>query len=359
MRQNQEEIIRKEATLEQLCIATIRNILKDTRIKLEMAHEKHHDGTLTLHGPSGPLAFAVESKARVTTTTIRPLIAQIKQHNAPRYLLMSEYISPAVGAILRDADINFADAAGNAHLHAPPLFVWQQGMKAQTSEHRTQRLFQVAGLKLLSVLLWEPHAANDTYRDLAKQAGISPGAIVPIFEDLETGGFLIRAKNQRRLKRLRELLESWVIEYAGSLFPRVVLKTCRLAQEEQFQSITEILQGISPAKTILIGGELAAGIVTAYLRPTRATLYLAPEDQLTWMKRFKLIPDPAGNVDLVQRFGPGNQWADPPAALMGVPCATPVLLYAELLRGGADARLRETADQLLGKFILPRFGENQ
>jgi hypothetical protein len=361
-----EIIMFKEADLIQSCAAAIRAALGDAKVDFNANSAQqvgtdggieHPDGEMTIQGPWGTLDFTLESKRRVTTENIRPLIAHMRRKRITRPLMMSEYINPEMAVFLRKQQINFADVAGNIYLNAPPLFVWQHGFKREPPTNRPQRLFQVVGLKILSVLLWEVDAVNLTYRDLADRAGVSLGSIVPVFDDLAKGGFLTTIKQHRQLTHRRELLEQWVLGYAGQLFPRLILKTCRLADGQTIESLAEKLRWHRFIGEVLLGGELAAGLATGYLRPARAAIHLAPDHLATWMGALRLIPDPNGNVDLIERFATGNQWSDPPADLQGIQCANPILLYGELLRIGTDERLGETADLLFRKFIAPRVGE--
>jgi len=357
MRPNLEEILRKEAALRERCFERIRTATAGS-ITFKSGKGPGMGGEIKIQGSWGVARFWVDVKRAVSQAAIRPLVSQSKRRGgAADMLLVSEYIGPTSAALLREAKVNFVDVAGNIYLNAPPLFVLQQGFKRETPTHRPSRLWQVAGLKLLSVLLREPGLASGTYRALAELAGISAGAIVPIMEDLARDGFLATAKGNRRLLRPRELLDRWVLGYAGQLFPRQLLTTCRLAQGQTMASLTEDFRRARFADDILLGGEFAAGLATGYLRPTRAAIHMAAADQATWMKRLRLIPDPEGNVDLLQRFGKGDQWGDAPAELQGIKGVNPILLYGELLRQGTDERLRETADILFKKFIAPRFEE--
>lgn len=358
MRVNLERMAVKEGELIRSCVATIQGVLGNVAIADDGGGSDGRDkGRITIRGSWGTTTFAIEFQRRVTAENVRPLIARIKEDRIGRPLLMSEYIGAEVGRVLREQDVNFADAAGNLYLNAPGLFVSRQEFKRVLPAQRPTRLFQVAGLKILSVLLWEPEAANATYRDLAAKAGVSLGAIVPVMEDLAKDGFLREAKEGRQLVRPRELLDQWVLGYAGQLFPRLILKTCRLAGNQTIEDLRDALHSHRFMGEALLGGELAAGLATRYLKPARAALHLAPENLATWMGALRLIPDPEGNVDLLQRFGDANTWKEPPVELEGFQCANPILIYGELLRMGNDERLRETAELLLQKSIVPRFGE--
>jgi hypothetical protein len=355
MRISREAGIIKEAELIRTCATSIRAVLGNAAA----VKESHRNTPISIKGPWGTISFALQPERRITTHTIRPLIARIRQTGAERPLVLSEYIGPEIAKILREEKINFADAAGNLSLDAPPLFVWQHGFKRNPPVQRPLRAFQVAGLKILSVLLWEPAMMDATYRVLAEKSGVSLGAIVPVIRDLTEGGYLRTTKTGPQLIRRRELLDHWVLGYAGQLFPRLILRTCRLAGSQPLEKLRAVLRDYHPRDKMLLGGELAAGMATGYLRPVRAAIHLAPEILPACMQTLKLIPDAEGNVDLLQRFGHADAWTEPPVALEGFRCANPILLYGELLRMGTDDRLRETAALLFQKHIASRFGEDR
>jgi len=358
MRQALQETMRKGADLIPRCAAALRAVLG--KGGLDFRGAGGDGGEATLHGSWGAKTVVVVIEARVSTAAVGPLMARIKRTGGGSPpLLMSAYIPPDAARALRDGRINYVDGAGNIYLNLPPLLVWHQGFRREAPAHRPARLFQAAGLKILSVVLWEPGAVNGSYRDLAQRAGVSLGAIAAVFGDLAQGGFLRGTKGGRQLTRQRELLEQWALGYAGQLFPRLILQTCRLAEGGSVEDFASRLRGHRFRGEVLAGGEWAAGMATGYLRPARAALHIPPGGVAKWMGALRLIPDPEGNVDVIERFAEGNQWIDPPAAFHGLACANPILLYGELLRQGTDERLRETAELLFEKFIAPIFGESR
>lgn len=348
----------QKAELIQACIANVRCALGDGTVEYEPkppVQDGHRvDGCMSFHGPWGNKKFVIEAHRVVTAQTAKPLMAHLLERQ-PTPLLLTEYVNPEVATLLCEQGIHYVDAAGNMFIKAMPLFIRQQGFKRQMPTQRPERHLQVAGLKLLSFLLWEPTAVNATYRELGKQAQVSLGAMVPVFADLAKDGFLRATKQGRQLIRLRELLEQWALGYAGQLFPRIFLQTCRLVTKRTVENLAETVRR-RKRDQVLLGGEAAAGLMTGYLRPGRAAIHLSPLVAMGWMAEARLVPDPQGNVDLVVRFGDGNQWAEPPAMVGEVPIANPVLIYGELLRLGQDARLRETANRIFEQFIAPKFG---
>ena len=361
MQKKQDDRIAKELELIRACVANIRSALGDTAVDYEPeppvrdVHRRRDDGSMTIHGAWGSKKFVIEAKQIVTTETAMALVANLLERQ-PAPMLMTEFVNPEVAALLREQGINYVDAAGNMFIKAEPLFVRQQGFKRKMPTHRPERQFQVAGLKLLSFLLWEPKKVNATYRELGKQAEVSLGAIVPVFEDLAKDGFLRATKQGRQLVRLRELLERWALGYAGQLFPRIFLQTCRLVHNRTLENLAQSVRGRRDGQ-VLLGGEAAAGLVTGYLRPSRATIHLPPLIVMSWMAEARLVPDPQGNVDLVLRLGDGIQWKEPPAMVGDIPTANPISIYGELLRLGHDARVRETANRIFEQFIAPKFGD--
>ena len=77
MRNTREDLL-KETQLIQACTTTLRAVLANATIvsggkgKIQSA-----DGQMTIRGPWGVKEFVLESKRRITTATVKPLIARI------------------------------------------------------------------------------------------------------------------------------------------------------------------------------------------------------------------------------------------------------------------------------------------
>ena len=69
------------------------------------------------------------------------------------------------------------------------------------------------------------------------------------------------------------------------------------------------------------------------------------------MMLLKLIPDPTGNIDVLDSFGTFNHFDN--EMLDGLPLADPLLIRSELLLRGSNP-LRVIADKIYNSFIKDR-----
>lgn len=101
----------------------------------------------------------------------------------------------------------------------------------------------------------------------------------------------------------------------------------------------------------MIGGELGAALLVEDLRPQSATLIFGA-DHYNLIMLLKLIPDPSGNIDVLDSFGTFNHFDN--ELLDGLPLADSLLIRAELLLRGSN-RLKLIAAKIYNSFIKDRF----
>ncbi len=140
---------------------------------------------------------------------------------------------------------------------------------------------------------------NNTYREIAKDAGISIGNVKLILEGLIEEGYALR-KNEKELKVVnrKELLQKWVAAYNEKLKPSLLLGNFRFLNQNDFNNWKNL--NIDYTKT-LWGGEAAGNILTGYLIPEILTLY-TEEKKTDIVNNYRLIPDPDGNIKVFQKF---------------------------------------------------------
>ncbi len=152
------------------------------RYKLMSQHpdypELRADALLNLELDGKPLEFAVETKRHLTSAKAYLALEPYHTKNIPA-LLATDYANPKLAEQLKNQGSNFIDAAGNAYINQPPLFIYITGNKPETtpSTAKVNRAFQPTGLKLLFALLCKPDLVNANYRELSQTAGISLGAV--------------------------------------------------------------------------------------------------------------------------------------------------------------------------------------
>ena len=116
---------------------------------------------------------------------------------------------------LREAGVNYLDAAGNARVNAGgtvALVQGQEGVRTGVMAKAAGRAFQPAGLKVLSVLLVDPARADETYRELAGRVGASPATVKYVLDDLERRSHVLKVgcgRGMRRLEGVADLARRW------------------------------------------------------------------------------------------------------------------------------------------------------
>lgn len=316
--------------------------------------EKHASGQGDLHlaGPWGELSYRVLTRLRLSAASADVAIHQLKGlPMEEQALLVTDYLPEELGRKLRESGVDFVDAAGNASLHQPPLYVELSGRKRLERAPRSGRAFQTAGLKLVFLLLRLPQAARWTYRDLAQESGIALGAVGPILRELEQLGYLhIGHNNQRTTAEIDDLLLRWELGYGERLRPALQVQSCRPADNLQIEGLPELITRQAVDENVLLGGELGAARLLDQGPASQATLHYSG-DPLRTMLRLQLIPDPHGPVQMIRRFGTTDHWQGWHPE--GTQIIDPLLLHAELVTLGN--RRPELLQQLHSRYLAPRF----
>lgn len=308
-------------------------------------------GRLHLAGPWGELDYEVVARLRLSAASAETTIHQLRttETGARQAILLSDYLGDDIGNRLRREGLDFLDAAGNAHLSKPPLYVEVSGRKQHRRQLRSGRAFQLAGLKLIFLLLRVPQAVRWTYRELAAEAGIALGAVGPTLAELNELGYLAEdAAPYRQLYARNDLLQRWQLGYSERLRPKLLAQTCRLADGLRLPQLEELIRQQNFDKEVLVGGEFGAALLLQSGHAQSATLHLNG-DPLRTMLRLQLIPDPNGTITLVRQFGTTNHWLGWHPE--GIQLADPLLLHAETIQQAGDERL---PDLIFRRYIEPR-----
>jgi hypothetical protein len=216
-------------------------------------------------------------------------------------------------------------------------------------------LGQATGLKVIFLFLKKLESLNWNYREIERATGVSSGGIELVISNLREMGF-VRLKggdlrqSQRELIKRRDLLDRWDSGYAERLRPSLFYSRYRMDSSRSLYDLLDDILGANTNDRILIGGELGAALLVKDLYPQSATLIFAA-DHYDLMKLLKLIPDPNGNIDVLDSFGTFNHFDK--ELLDGFPLADPLLIRAELLLRGSN-RLRVIADKIYNNFIKDR-----
>jgi len=252
---------------------------------------------------------------------------------------VADHVTPPMAEELRARKIPFVDAAGNAFLDQPPLFVWVKGEKPRATTGGAQpmgRAFQASGLQVLFALICHPEWAELPYREIAQRAGVAHGTVGWVMAELPKLGFMAELRGKRRLMQRERLLQQWAEFYPRALRPRLLLGRYRAENLAWWDTIEPTKYGA------LLGGEPAGGRITHYLRPGAATFYTEKIDPRLLVD-LRLRTDVNGNVEIYRRF-----WTFDGAEVGLAP--TP-LVYADLMATG-DGRCIETAKMIYDEHLF-------
>lgn len=338
-----------------------RKLLENWMPGVRVTHPRNRapfDAIVKWLGPAGAVTYALEEKRHFATQDARVLVERFRnlaghlpdELKEARFLLVAPYVRPQQAAILKDADIDFVDQAGNAHIETLGLHVHVEGRKPP-HEWRDARIGPTRGwAKTVLALLLQPELVHEPLRTLATEADVAPGTVAECLRDLQARGFIQGKGVHRQLADREQLVATWVTAYGNRIRPGLKQRWLQI----QAPGKDDIWQRL--ARTFLehdvrwaLTGADAAERATHYFRTEYTEIY-APVDLVD-------------NRELLHNLGahPGAKHGnvvviEPPAPLAinaavvedGIPVAPGLLVYAELRYRG-DAQALEAAEILLPK----------
>lgn len=296
------------------------------------------DGVLTINYKGNIQKFYVEVKKELRNFQLEKVF-KLAQKDYP-LLIIAENLFPNMKYILNEHGIGFIDLKGNINIETEKFLIKIEGKRQKLHQpEKYGRAFTKAGLKVILLFLLDEKKINDTYREIAKNAGITIGNVKFILEGLIEEGFALR-KNDKELKltNKKELLQKWITAYDEKLKPSLYIGNFRFLNPNDFNNWKAL--GIDTTKTIW-GGEAAGNIYTGYLIPEILTLYTI-EKKLEIVKNYRLLPDVQGNIKVFQKF-----WHIGEAIKNVVP---QIIAYADLMATN-DRRCIETAQKIYEQYI--------
>ena len=287
-------------------------------------------------GEAQKFDFAVKVESRLTNLRLGEAVLAARR-TSERFVLVTEYVSPQQAGKLKELNVCFFDAAGNAYLRAQNLYVYITGKKTEAKKEKPVKLFRVAGLKLLFYFLTEPGTETLNYREIEKLTGTPRATVGEMMKDLKNTGFLVnRGAKKRLLIRKDELLKRWVEGYGEQLRRKLLLS--RFKSDKQGNRWWEAID-IKDYQAEW-GGEIAGGLLTDHLKPELVTIYadsVLPKLQA----KEGLRRSEKGEVEILRRFWKGSNSSA---------TAPPLVVYADLI-ATADRRNLETAQIIYDRYL--------
>ena len=260
------------------------------------------------------------------------------------FLVIAETLFPKIKNALVELGIAYIEMNGNINMETENLLLKIEGKHNKyLKPEKFGRAFTKTGLKAIFLFLTNENEINDTYREIARNAGIAIGNVKLIHEGLIEEGYALRA-NEKELKltNRKELLQKWVTAYTEKLKPTLYIGNFRFYNPDEFIK----WKTLDLERTFTQwGGEGAGNIYTDYLQPEVLTLY-TNEKKTNLIKEYKLLPDPDGYIIVYEKF-----WKDKQPFNNVVP---PIIAYADLLATG-NRRCIETAKKIYEQHIENTF----
>jgi hypothetical protein len=331
--------------LDRACAAFQHQVGKQATLRANLATAENPVTTLQFRpkGAKTDRTYAALLVPKVDAPTTARLVRDWKDDE--RAIVITHFVPIDLALRLKEARIPFLDGAGNVFLTEPGFFLFVAGCPLPAdleipAPTRRPRLFKVAGLKVLFVLLARPEYVNRPYRDIADAAGAALGTVAGLMDDMKEQGYLLDlGKDGKRLQQREKLIDEWTGAYAHELVPRRKLRRFR-AEHPDWWRTADLGQ-----LDALWGGDVAADRLTGYLKPGEIAIYAkGTPGQLLQTQRMRA--DPEGDVFVIEEFWnfPAN---DVEAKNATVP---PLLVYADLMATG-DPRAIETAGLIHDKYL--------
>lgn len=326
---------------------------KETALQLDVVEFDVRRGNrqidAILQMPGNGTQLMAEIKKWATHVNLGAMINQIQQLATPDVgLLVADYVNPNMARKLREAGIQYIDAAGNVYLNQPPVYIHIKGNKPEArtgTRTKTGKAFQPAGMKIVCAFLKDHELINAPYREIAEKAQVALGTVGWVIRDLLEQDILVEDIDGtgRRIADYDQLLDKWVEAYPHKLRDKHRLGTFttdnpnwwREIQPDEFQAAW--------------GGEIAAGEYTGYLNAKDAVVYISKAQMTDFLKYARLkkvaTDEKAGlKIDMIEPF-----WKQESETVRrGL--VHPLIVYADLVATG-DPRNLDTAKRLREKYL--------
>ncbi|MFW6011370.1 MAG: type IV toxin-antitoxin system AbiEi family antitoxin [Desulfosalsimonas sp.] len=117
------------------------------------------EAVLQIYAPEAKTKkYYPEIKEEITRATLLGYMAERAGRPDRPGILVAWYVNPQMAERLKEKDIAFIDAAGNAYINDPPVYIYITGRRKRHIPEKTTvgRAFKPAGLKVVFALLCQP-----------------------------------------------------------------------------------------------------------------------------------------------------------------------------------------------------------
>ena len=310
------------------------------------------DGNLIINTGNQTVDYVCEIKTGLTNDLVEQVqeyFTNLGQRLNPgqRPLLVTRDLSNLVVARLLEKNIEFIDVDGNIYLNRPEIYLLVRDRRSKKSSNKSTNqslALTPAALQVIYGLLRLPNSMFDREKIdwIARVSGVGTKTAIETLEKLKQLDYIRGKDNRYKIIDRAKLFERWELGYHEILRTKLLIGTFSPSSHHHFSEIEAQIKDYADLYGYLIGGELAASIITQYLRPISATLHL--NNNINYREiavKLKLKPDEEGNIAFFKKIGSDDSWFE--ASRQHHPkIVHPLLIHAELVCTG-NSRLKETA----------------
>ncbi|WRH67375.1 MAG: type IV toxin-antitoxin system AbiEi family antitoxin [Planktothrix sp. GU0601_MAG3] len=340
----------------QKCLAYLESLpnIKATLVESYFSSEVLADGELTIINSHNTVNYVCEIKTGLTNDVVEQVADYLtnlggKLKPGQKPLLVTRSLSNLVVDQLLERNIEFIDVDGNIYLNSPGIYVV---VRKQTSKDSTNKSLEITStaLQVMYALLSQPNTLKgDDIEQISYISGVSTKTVKSTLKKLNELDYITYKHGRYEIIDYVKLLERWELGYSETLRSKLLIGTFSPIGKRNFSEIEDDLKKYADQYGYLIGGELAASILTEYLRPISAILHLGKNvDYRKIAVKLKLKPDPEGSIALLESFGHDKYDQNEFGGLKNI--VHPLLIHAELVRTG-NSRLKETAILVYERYI--------
>lgn len=260
---------------------------------------------------------------------------------AGKFLLVTSYLTPSLVKACHELHLDAMDLSGNAVIEQDKSLVMIAGRpRVHHAPRAKMSSWSKGAMRAILAIMIKPQLLKEGYRPIATYAGISLGAAHTAVQGLLARGDLIQNSDGAYVfSDAGRLLDEWVVLYPSILRGSLALGRFRASEPDWWT------HQLPRDASWQYGGEVAAALLTGYLKPGAVTVYCEGAIPKDVLRGARLRPDPTGNVEFLKApvvLRPLNE------QLPHV--VDPLLVYADLL-ASSDSRNVETARMLREKYI--------
>ncbi|WP_329606711.1 type IV toxin-antitoxin system AbiEi family antitoxin [Paraburkholderia polaris] len=262
------------------------------------------------------------------------------------FVVVTPYLSPNMLRHCRELGLDALDTSGNAIMQSNGNLIMISGEKRTSAASRIKdRAWTAKGMKVVLALLCDRTLINAGQRVIAQRAGVSLGTAQSTFRDLLERGDIVQRKDGYVLANAARMLDEWAALYPSRLRNQLMVNRYRAEDPAWWRNIDP------QSEQCQFGGEVAAALLTGYLKPAAVTLYCQQAMPRKWLVDARLRLDPNGEVEVLHApIPPVTPVLADGTTNLPPSVVHPVLIYADLIATG-DSRNIETARMLREQYL--------